>query len=316
MADTQLDIVGLGLATLDVLIRLDEMPTWERTPPVEGFGLDGGGPVGTACVAAAKLGARVGYIGTAGADRVAELKLESFVEAGVDLSRLVRRDGPEAQVIVVYVHAETGERRFAGLKSWSDLQLRVEDLDRDYITSAQYLHLDGCHGEAALQAAEWMREAGGTVVIDCGMTDGRPIGDERMEIVRYVDVLISGHHFGQSLTGHADPFEAGEAALDLGPHTFVETRGAEGSYTVTARERFHTPAFEVDVVDTTGAGDVFHGAYIVALLRGWDPHTAALFASAAAALECMTLGGRRGIPSHDEVAAFLADRDIDLPQGA
>ena len=81
-------IVGVGLATLDVLIRLEEMPTWEHRTPVKGVRFDGGGLVGTAMVAAAKLGAHVGFIGTAGSDEAAELKLRSFIEAGVDLSRM------------------------------------------------------------------------------------------------------------------------------------------------------------------------------------------------------------------------------------
>jgi len=98
----------------------------------------------------------------------------------------------------------------------------------------------------------------------------------------------------------------------MGPRIFVETVGEEGSYTVTADERFHTPAFQVDVVDTTGAGDVFHGAYIVGLLHGWNVRQVALFSTAVSAIKCTKLGGRAGIPGFEGTLAFLQERGIHL----
>jgi ribokinase len=306
-----LQVVGLGMATLDVLLRLKEMPQWERGTRVHGFRLEGGGPVGTAMVAAAKLGARVGFIGTAGTDEAAEIKLSSMVEAGIDLSRLVKRSGPDDQVIIVYVHAETGERVFAGVQSDSRISLTAENLDQDYITSAEYLHLEGYHGEAALQGAKWMKEAGKTVVLDGGQTSGR-VGDRHRKLIEYVDVLITGSGFARGLTDIDDIWEAGEKVLEMGPRIFVETVGEDGSYTITKEERFHTPAFEVDVIDTTGAGDVFHGAYIVGLLQGWNSRQIAQFSTAVSAIKCTKLGGRAGIPGFEEVMAFLWDRGIQF----
>ena len=304
-----MQIVGLGLASLDVLLRLRDMPTWRGGTALSAFRLDGGGPAATAMAAAARLGARAGFIGTAGNDEAARIKIRALAADGVDLSRLVIRDGPENQVIVVYVDEQTGERVFSGLKGLSDGPLRVEELDRHYITSADYLHLEGFHYQAALQAAKWMREAGKTVVYD-GSATSWPIGPETRALLEYVDVLICGAGFAPSLTGRGDPWEAGRAALDAGPRIVVQTDGVAGSRTVTAHEQFHTPVFPVEVVDTTGAGDVFHGAYIVGLLHGWDLRTIAQFSSAVAALKCTRLGGRAGIPTFPEVIAFLNDRGI------
>jgi len=304
---TSLDVVGLGMATLDVLLRLADLPTWERASAVREFGLDGGGPVATACAAAARLGARVGYVGTAGNDEAAELKLRSLRESGVDLSRLIVRPRREDQVIIVYVNETTGERLFAGVDGFGCDPVRPEELDRGYLTSARYLHLDGSHPAAALQAARWMHEAGRQVCLDGHKTGGRPASPETVELVREVDVLISGSGFARSLTGEDDPRRAAEAVLAVGPRLVVETDGENGCLTTTADQHFHTPAFAVEVVDTTGAGDVFHGAYLVGLLRGWDLRTVARFASAAAALSCTKLGGRHGIPTSAEVEAFLGN---------
>ena len=306
-----MDIVGLGLATLDVLIKLRQMPTWERPGSFSAFALEGGGPVGTACAAAARLGATVGFVGTAGKDEIGKMKLDSLSSRGVDVSRVAVREGPESQIVLVYVNEETGERVFSGVRGFRDRPLQPEELDRAYITSAQYLHLDGAHSQAALQAARWMHMAGKTVMLDGATTRG-PVSADMRALVAESDLLICGAGFGQALTGRDELWEAGKAILDLGPRLVVQTEGARGSYTLTQQERFHTPAFEVPVVDTTGAGDVFHGAYLVGLLRGWEARQIAVFASAVSALKCVHLGGRSGIPCFEEALLFLAERGFSL----
>lgn len=307
----QPQIVGLGLATLDVLIRLKDMPTWEGWNRADGFCFDGGGLVGTAMVAASKLGARVGFVGTAGSDESAELKLKSFRECGVDLSRLVRREGPEDQVVIVYVNSETGERTFCGVGGQARQPIRPAELDRDYLIAADVLHVDGLmHHEAALLAAQWMKAAGKTVTMDGSKTDG--VVDERHRaLIPYVDVLIAGEGYGRGLAGLDDVWAAGEKALELGPRVFIETRGERGCFGVTSEGRFHIPAFPVEVVDTTGAGDVFHGAYIVGMLHGWTPSRCAQFSTAVSAIKCTQLGGRAGIPTFEQTMAFLRERGVE-----
>jgi sulfofructose kinase len=308
---SDLQIVGLGMSTLDVLMRLKDMPTWEHGTRISAFSFDGGGPVATAMAAAARLGARVGYIGTTGDDEAAAIKVRTLAKEGIHLEHLVVRPGPEKQIVLVFVDEETGERVFAGLGKFGAQPLRVEELDRDYITSAAYLHLDGMHTEAAIQAARWMHAAGKKVSLDGSKTSG-PISPEMRALVTEVDVLICGQGFGKALTGKTDLWEAGEAALGMGLDVVVQTEGADGSYTVTAEEHFHIPAFSVPVVDTTGAGDVFHGAYLVGLLRGWSLRNVALFSTAVSALKCTKLGGRAGIPTFAETLAFLRERSMEI----
>jgi ribokinase len=244
-------------------------------------------------------------VGTAGNDSAAEIKMKSFNKVGVDLSHMVYRDAPEDQVVLVYIHAETGERVFSGVRRTVDRTLRPEELDRDYIISADYLHLEGYHREAAIQAAKWMQKAGKQVMLDGSKTSGAVQGSMR-ELVRHVDILISGSGFVEGLTGETELWDACEAALDFGPSIVVQTEGEDGAYTVTRGDRFHTPAFPCKVLDTTGAGDVFHGAYLVGLLQGWDLRKTARFATAVSAIKCGRFGGRAGIPTFDETMAFLA----------
>jgi sulfofructose kinase len=308
--DSPIKIVGLGLATLDILIRLKDMPAWGGHTPVDDLAIEGGGMTATAMVAARRLGVPAGYMGTAGGGYAGEIYLRSITERGVDTSRVVCRPEPERRIVMVYIN-EAGDRMFSGLRDWGENWLAPAELDRAYLTSADYLLIDGFHYDAALVAAEWMHAAGKKVLFDGSQATGT-IDDRIHRLLRHVDYLICGEGFVPALTGEADLWGAGRAALAAGPSVVVQTEGADGSYTVTADEAFHTPAFPVDVVDTTGAGDVFHGAYLVGLLKGWPLRQVSTFASAVAALKCTRLGGRDGIPTFDEAMRFLRERGVDL----
>jgi sulfofructose kinase len=310
----KLDIVGLGLSTVDILLRLDEMPTWVDISCINAIKVDGGGPVGTAMVACARLGANVGYVGTTGNDDLGTLKMNFFTREGIDTSRVMLLPMVEPHIIIVYVQEATGERAFASCANWLHDQLDPDKVDREYITQASYLHLDGCYHRASMEAANWMHAAGKKVVLDASKTNHGSVGQEMRDLVGRVDYLICGSGFSRALTGIQDVAEAGKAVLEMGPQVFVETLGAEGSITVTREEQFRTPSFKVEVVDTTGAGDVFHGAYIVGLLHGWDLHRVAQFSSAVSALKCRSLGGRAGIPRFQDVISFLKEQNCGFQE--
>jgi ribokinase len=302
-----MQIVGLGLAIVDVVLRVERMPTWDDPRGLEDFTLTNGGPAGTACFVASTFGLETGFIDTVGSDSLAEHRRRSLEEAKVDTSRMVPREGAEDHVVVVWVDAGTGDRTFSFRRGFLSQPVSPADLDREYITSAKILHLDGSHHEAALQAARWMHESGGMVVMDASATD-RPISDTIVSLVNETDYLICGSGFGHQLTGETDLQRAGRASLELGPRVVVQTEGRNGCYTTSRDQQFHTPAFEVEVVDTTGAGDVFHGAYLVGLAKQWELQRTAAFASAVAALHCTVLGNRNGIPSMAEAEALIEAR--------
>jgi len=300
------DVIGLGIANVDVVLRLEHMPRWEDPGRVSGFTIADGGPAGTACAVAALFGVRTGFIDTFGNDEMAERRLRSLEHAGVDVSHMVKYEEPEDHIAFVYVQEQTGERYFSFMERFLSHTVQPEEIDRDYLTSASYLHLDGTHKKAALQAARWMHEAGKSVVLDAASTD-HPVPEWMRTIVAETDVLICGSGFGTMLTGYKDRWEAGKAILNIGPRIVVQTEGLDGNYTISVDEQFHTPAFKVDAVDTTGAGDVFHGAYLVGIVRGWDLKRTATFASAVSAIHCTVLGNRKGIPSMEEVDRFLRE---------
>ena len=301
----KINIVGIGMNVLDMLIRLPHMPTWENTGNPSSILIDGGGLVATALVTAQKFGLSTAFIGTSGNDQMGEIKHQLLAKYDVNLDHTIIMPYPENQICVVYINEKSGERHFSVRENFWGHFLSPDQLDRDFITQADYLHMDGYHTEAAMQAARWMHEAGKQVMFDAGKTNEKQIGDANFRLVQQTDILISGSGYLQALTGINDVFEAGRKALELGPRIVVQTEGSDGSYTITAGEQFHTPAYSIEAVDTTGAGDVYHGAYLFGLWQGWNVRRIAKFATASSALECLQMGGRAAIPALDEVYQFL-----------
>lgn len=180
--------------------------------------------------------------------------------------------------------------------------LGAEDIDLSPFSKAKILHVDSLMIKAAQEAAKQARNMGLTVVMDAGtMREGSK------ELMSLVDVLIASESFAEPLIGHGTaPDEALRALYRLGPREVIITRGAKGSMGFRGEEIILQKAFSIAAVDTTGAGDVYHGGYIYGLLEGWDMPECMKFAAATAALKCRQIGARKGIPSLEKVREFLA----------
>ena len=154
-----------------------------------------------------------------------------------------------------------------------------------------------------MQAARWAQDAGVKICLDANHP--RPGLDELLPMV---DWLVAAEPFAMAQTGSADIQTAARELLSLGPELLVLTQSARGSLGWTDRDHVAAPGFQVQVTDTTGAGDAYRGALIFAMLRGWELGRAISFANATAAINCKTLGGRRGLPVLSEVEALLAEQ--------
>jgi ribokinase len=300
-AHPELDVVGLGRCTWDHVVSVEYVPEWDdpKASPVVALAHSGGGPVATAMATLARLGSKVGFIGAVGDDIAGHEIRASFEDEGVDLSHMRALTGERSRSTVVLVHASTGRRSFLAYPGTVG-SLSPQETDRSYVTSARFLHLDGDHMPAALEAATWMRGSGGTTVLDAGFLIP---GQERL--LPLVDVVIASGSFPSLYTGEPDLATASAQLLQLGPKLVVATLSAEGCVCFTEKGGVRVPGFAVEVVDTTGAGDAFHGAFIYGLLQGWETKRTATFANAVAAIKCTALGGRRALPRRDQVEAFI-----------
>jgi sugar/nucleoside kinase (ribokinase family) len=293
------DVVGLGAAVVDLLALVPRFPERDSKLAILELSHQGGGLVGTALVALARLGCRARYVGRLGDDDHSEFILADFAREGVDTTAVTRRAGEKARFAFVIVEAETGLRTILHT-AHASAAVDPASLDRQTILAARSLLVDCTDPPAARRCVEWMRAAGRPTLIDADH-----YSPEAHAVARDCDYVVASHRYATACTGRDDPAAAARALASDVPGAVVVTAGRDGASVVARGEEWRQPAFLVPVKDTTGAGDVFHGAFLCGVLRGWDLRRTVAFAAAAAALKCRSLGGRAGIASLAETARFL-----------
>lgn len=295
-------VAGLGQCALDHLFIADVLPESDTKKELIKWTIEGGGPVATALVSLARLGATCSFFGITGDDEAGAKIRTSLVNEGVNIDGLIKRSDSDSQVAFILVEKDSG-RRTIYWKRPSAEPLKTAELPAGFLDNTDFLLIDGLMSEASLYAAEKASEKGIPIMLDAGR-----VRKGMMDLAGICDYIVCSEEFAREYSEQSASFNPEKAILKMkvfGARTVTITMGEEGSITMFQEEVFNTPAFKVDVVDTTGAGDVFHGGYIYGLLQGWNIHGVVRFASAFAALKCRSLGGRAGIPSLDKVQAFI-----------
>jgi sugar/nucleoside kinase (ribokinase family) len=305
--DKPFDVVGVGINVIDYLFRIPRFPEPNTKMDALGATIQGGGLTATAMVACARLGLRTRYIGKFGSNEIGRLARDELTAEGLDLAGSVIADGVPNRFCVVLVEEGSGHRTIVRQRD-PRIWLQSTDLARDVVCAGRALHLDGHEGDAALQAARWAKEAGVLVSVDAEEPT-----QHREELFALTDVLILSRRFARALTGKTAPADILTVLAGFGPRCVGLTQGEAGSALWYRGEIVEVPGFAVKVVDTTGAGDVFHGAFLFGLLRGWEARDILQFANAVSALKCTSLGGRTGIPRLEDVWRFLASRGCGTP---
>jgi len=295
------DVIGIGVYSIDFLGILPSFPKPDSKNRMVRFTQQGGGLVATALVTLARLGAEVSFIGKFGDNVFSHLAINEFIKEKVDISGMIREENAGPYIAFIIVDEEKGDRTIC----WTDQlfsPIKKEELSRDFITSCHILHLDE-HVllETALLAASWAKEKGIKTMLDAE----DPTKKELLPLIKLIDFLIIPEDFALGFSNADNVENAINFFLKQGPQVVVITEGERGSITATEDKRFFQPAFKVNVIDTTGCGDVFHGAFIYGLLRNWPIEVVSEFASAVAAIKCTKLGGRAGCPSFEKVRGFL-----------
>ncbi|HVT92199.1 MAG TPA: PfkB family carbohydrate kinase [Bryobacteraceae bacterium] len=290
MSNSLFDIVGIGLNATDTLILLPHFPAYAGKAPFESEILSPGGQVASAMVACATLGLKVKYIGTVGDDERGRIQMASLESAGINIDDVQIRPGCPNQTAYILIDQATGERTVLWQRN-DCLRLAPESIREDQITSARLLHIDAHDTPAVARAAQIARRHGIPVTVD---VDTIYHGFDR--VLPNVDYLIASSEFPTQWTNERDPFKALETIQEeYGMRVAGMTLGAHGALVRTEGKFVYSPAFVVDCVDTTGAGDVFHGAFCYAVLEKMPLPEALDFSNAMAALNCTKLGARGGI---------------------
>lgn len=290
--ESMVDVVGLGLNATDIVLTVREVPPLGGKELIIAEDRQAGGQVATALVACRRLGLSVRYVGKVGDDEGGRFQLASLKREQIDVRHVRMVRNTPNQVGYIIVDQKTGERTVYWGRH-ARLSVRPNEVPAASILNARILHIDGCDVEAALKAARLARKAGIPVVADL---DTVYDGVERL--FPFIDYLIASSNFLPTFTGETDPRRIlSRVARQYGNRAVGMTLGRDGALVYAAEEFHYAPGFVVETVDTTGAGDVFHGGFIYGVLAGWPMPRILEFSNAMAALNCTALGARGGIAS-------------------
>ena len=289
------EVVGMGLNSVDFLSLVPQFPTLNSKMEILQFSKQGGGQVATAMVALSRWGIRTKYIGKVGDDELGDFSLDSLRQDGVDVSSVTIEPNATNQFAMIIVDRVSGERTILWNRD-KQLMYREGELRREEVCSGKILHLDGHDIQAAIQCARWAKEEGIPTVVDLDKIE--PLTSE---LIKKIDFIITSSRFPALFTGISD---REKALIEMQRQTsgfLCTTLGPEGAVALMDGEVFRVKGFEISAADTTGAGDVFHAGFIYGLLQNWEVMEILRFANIVAALKCRDLGGRRGIPTLEEV---------------
>ncbi|HDY88881.1 MAG TPA: sugar kinase [bacterium] len=299
-------VTGLGQCSFDNLFIIDTYPAPDTKKEIIELTTAGGGPVATALVSLSRLGIDCSFHGIIGDDEAGSKIAGSIESEKVDISGLLTRPGSSSQVAHIAVEKNTGKRTIFWKRPSAE-PLKPHELPGNFLDNSDFLLLDGLMADVSIHAARKANERNIPVMLDAGK-----VREGMVELAHLCDYVVCSEEFAAGLSGSDKSCDIEKAVMKMKPFgakAVTITLGDRGSVTICGSEVFRTPAFKVDVVDTTGAGDVFHGGYIYGLLQKWDIKKVVRFATAFAALKCRKLGGRAGIPDLKEVEALIARND-------
>ena len=296
----QFDVVGVGLIATDTMLVVHRFPAHGGKVPFEKEFDSVGGQVASAMVTCSKLGLKAKYIGTVGDDARGILQMQSLRDSDINLDHVQQRQGCPNQSAYIIIDTATGERTVL----WSRpdcLAISPEEITPDQITCARLLHIDGHDTRAVEHAARIARLNGIPVTVD---VDTIYAGFDK--VLPLVDYMIASSEFPARWTGIEDPFDALRSIQDkYGMKIAAMTLGAHGSLALLNGHFHYSPGFVVNCIDTTGAGDVFHGAFCYAVLQEMQIGEALEFSNAMAALNCTAFGARGGISTLEEARLLI-----------
>ena len=300
-------IVGIGANVFDTLYNIPTYPNEDTKMRATASKTAGGGPVATGLVAAKKLGVDAAYIGVLSDDNGGKFLKEDFEKYGVETRYIDVKSGYRAFASVLWLCADTATRTCVFDKG--DLPpLVLGDAQKQAIKDAELLMVDGNEMDAAVEGAKIARENGVKVLYDCG---GLYDGVESLHAL--TDVMIPSEEFAMGHTGEKDAASAAKKLYEMyNPEYVVVTRGKFGGLLYDGKEVTEYPIYPADVVDSNGSGDVFHGAFASAIVRGFTPIQCCHFSSCVSALKCMGVGARESVPDYDTTINYLRSNGYEL----
>lgn len=301
------DVVGIDMPCVDFAMNVPSMPKPNSSMHFHRLSFQGGNKVSTGMVAAARLGAKCAILGAVGDEQFGRFCVTDFARHGID-SIIKFRRGETTALSFVLSDDETRGRSIVYHPGTCG-RMTIEELPIQVLRDTKYFYL-AWMDKTVLYAAKTAKAAGAKIFVDAD----RPT-PEIMEHIPMYDVFIASEFVYDSMFQNENYEKNCRKVLEMGPEIVIFTFGAKGCCGVSENgEFFRLDAYSVSVEDTVGAGDVFHGAFLAALIRGMTVRDAAQFSSAVSAIKCTRIGGRAGIPNYDTTIRFMQTGKIDYTE--
>lgn len=296
----EVEVIGFGQACVDYIAPAPFFPKEDGKVRLKDIYIKCGGPIATALITLSRLGIKTSYIGAVSDDNFGKMILENLKKEKVDTTYTKIIKGYRSQF--AFISVTKGKRTIFWIPG-SFPELSPSEIDLSHFPNAKVLHLDELMLDASVEAAIQARKRGITVVIDA---DSLKEGIERL--FSLVDIIIVPESLAKMLEPNSSYEEILKKLKLFGATHVIITRGDKGSIGYDGKQFVYQKAYKVDVVDTTGAGDVYHGAYIYGMLKGWNMKKSMEFASLCAAIKCTRFGAQDGIPfkTYPEIARFIS----------
>ncbi|MBM3189558.1 MAG: carbohydrate kinase family protein [Chloroflexi bacterium] len=317
MAEPTYDVLCVGILVADVFASpMPRLPAAGELLAVDELLLQTGGCAANTAVDLAKLGRKVVVVGRVGNDVFAEFIRADLAGKGVDVSPLrVSRTAPTSRTVILPVIGE--DRRYIHSVG-ANAELSPEDVDPAQVANARVLYVGGYplfpgFGQDALaELFRHAREHSVKTVLDvAGVRADRGMGDFA-QVLPHTDVFLPNDDEGYLITGEQDPLRQARAFVEQGVGVAVVTLGERGAVARTSRECLRAPAYRVEVVEPSGAGDAFDAGIIHGLLEGWDLRRMLAFASAMGASACTKLGCTAGVFTREEALRFVEQHPLEV----
>jgi ribokinase len=298
MSEKPLDVYGLGQCAWDYIGQIEHYPDPDTKCEMSSLAMQGGGPVATALVALTRWGYSCSFCGVVGDDIIGEQIIDSLNEENVDTSQVIIRPGFDSQFAFIAAQ-ENGGKRTIFWRRPTGQPVLPEELDYDMIRQARVLYTDGLFPEASLSAARIAKKSGTMVITDAGT-----LREGMLELAGYSDYFIVSESFAETLINENNPYQACEKLQRIGAGIVGVTLGSKGYLVLNHGAWIEGRAYQVNAIDTTGCGDLFHSGITLGFLKGWDLKKALDFSAWAAASVSQKLGGRAGIPTIKDFEMF------------
>ena len=302
-------IVGIGANVFDTLVTVPRYPAEDTKLRASSVKECGGGPCATGLVAAAKLGVTSAYIGALAEDGGGAFLMSDMKRFGMPVDCVKTVAGSTSFCSYVWLSEESTSRTCVFCKE-NLPAYTLDEAQKEAIREADVLMVDGNDLKNAIEGAKVAKAAGTKVLYDAG---GLYEGID--ELLPLADILIPSEEFSLAKTGAETAEDAARILFDTyHPELVVITRGVRGGVLYDGKELRTYDAFRVNAVDSNGAGDVFHGAFAVATVKGLKPYEACIFSGAVSALKCTKVGARDGVPTLSQTIEFLKEHGYELQE--